>query len=625
MNFDELGLSAPVIAAIKELGFETPTPIQQQTIPMLLNKKTDLVAIAQTGTGKTAAFGLPVIEQVDVNLNYVQAVILSPTRELGVQIGKDIERYTKNINGFRVLCVYGGTSIVNQIKDLRRGVHVVVATPGRLVDLINRKAIDLSKIQIAVLDEADEMLNMGFKDDLDLILKQTPKTKNTWLFSATMPSEVLRISKNYMNEPEQIQVGTKNQGAENIEHHYYVVQARDRYLALKSVLDFYPEIYGICFCKTKMETQEVADALIKDGYNADALHGDLSQTQRDLVMKRYRHKALQILVATDVAARGIDVSDITHVINYNLPDESENYTHRSGRTARAGKKGISIAIVNMRELGKIRTIENIIKRKFEKKEVPNGHDICVKQLFHLVEKIHNTEVNDPAIDKYLPTIYDSLQDLSKEELIKRFVADEFYRFNNYYKNANDLNAKGDGTRTRENAVSNGMVRFFINIGEMDDLTKPGLANVISDKTGVNSEDIKRIELRDKFSFFETEPAQAAQIEIAFANNLEFNNRRLSLEVAKAREFSGGGERRGGGDRGGYRGDRGGDRGGYRGGDRGRSGGGDRGGFRGDRGGERSGGFGRPAGGGERRERDFSANREGFKRSSDGGSRERKRY
>jgi ATP-dependent RNA helicase DeaD len=624
MNFDELGLSAPVIAAIKELGFETPTPIQQQTIPMLLNKKTDLVALAQTGTGKTAAFGLPLIEQIDIHQNHVQAIILSPTRELGMQIGKDIERYTKNLNGFRVLCVYGGTSIVNQIKDLRRGVHVVVATPGRLVDLINRKAIDLSKIQIAVLDEADEMLNMGFKDDLDLILKQTPKTKNTWLFSATMPSEVLRISKNYMNEPEQIQVGTKNQGAENIEHHYYVVQARDRYLALKSVLDFYPEIYGICFCKTKMETQEVADALIKDGYNADALHGDLSQTQRDLVMKRYRHKALQILVATDVAARGIDVSDITHVINYNLPDESENYTHRSGRTARAGKKGISIAIVNMRELGKIRTIENIIKRKFEKKEVPNGHDICVKQLFHLVEKIHNTEVNDPAIDKYLPTIYDSLKDLSKEELIKRFVADEFYRFNNYYKNANDLNAKGDGNSRDRNPSASGMVRFFINIGEMDDLTKPGLANVIADKTGVKFDDIKRIELRDKFSFFETEPAQAAQIEMAFANNLEFNNRRLSLEVAKAREFSGGGERRGGGERGGYRGDRGGDRGGYRGGDRSRSGGGDRGGFRGDRGGERSGGFGRPAGG-ERRERDFSANREGFKRSSDSGSRERKRY
>jgi ATP-dependent RNA helicase DeaD len=625
MNFDELGLSAPVIAAIKELGFESPTPIQQQTIPMLLNKKTDLVALAQTGTGKTAAFGLPLIEQVDINQNHVQVIVLSPTRELGMQIGKDIERFTKNIHGFRVLCVYGGTSIVNQIKDLRRGVHVVVATPGRLVDLIDRKAIDLSRVQIAVLDEADEMLNMGFKDDLDAILKQTPKTKNTWLFSATMPSEVLRISKNYMNEPEQIQVGTKNQGAENIEHHYYVVQARDRYLALKSVLDFYPEIYGICFCKTKMETQEVADALIKDGYNADALHGDLSQTQRDLVMKRYRHKALQILVATDVAARGIDVSDITHVINYNLPDESENYTHRSGRTARAGKKGISLAIVNMRELGKIRTIENIIKRKFEKKEVPSGHAICEKQLFHLVEKIHNTEVNDPSIDKYLPKIYESLIDLSKEELIKRFVADEFYRFNNYYKNANDLNAKGDGTRTRENAVSNGMVRFFINIGEMDDLTKPGLANVIADKTGVNSEDIKRIELRDKFSFFETEPAQAAQIEIAFANNLEFNNRRLSLEVAKAREFSGGGERRGGGDRGGYRGDRGGDRGGYRGGDRDRNRGGDRGGYRGDRGGERSGGFGRPSGGGERRERDFSANREGFKRSSDGGSRERKRY
>jgi ATP-dependent RNA helicase DeaD len=631
MNFDELGLSAPVIAAIKELGFETPTPIQQQTIPMLLNKKTDLVALAQTGTGKTAAFGLPLIEQIDVYQSHVQAIILSPTRELGMQIGKDIERFTKNIHGFKTLCVYGGTSIVNQIKDLKRGVHVVVATPGRLVDLIDRKAIDLSRVQIAILDEADEMLNMGFKDDLDAILKQTPKTKNTWLFSATMPSEVLRISKNYMNDPEQIQVGTKNQGAENIEHHYYVVQARDRYLALKSVLDFYPEIYGICFCKTKMETQEVADALIKDGYNADALHGDLSQTQRDLVMKRYRHKALQILVATDVAARGIDVSDITHVINYNLPDESENYTHRSGRTARAGKKGISLAIVNMRELGKIRTIENIIKRKFEKKEVPSGHEICEKQLFHLVDKIHNTEVNDPSIDKYLPKIYESLIDLSKEELIKRFVADEFYRFNNYYKNANDLNAKGDnGSRSRDNG-SNGMVRFFINIGEMDDLTKPGLANVIADKTGVKFDDIKRIELRDKFSFFETEPAQAAQIEIAFANNLEYNNRRLSLEVAKARDGGSDNNRSRSRDRGGYRGERGGsDNYRNRGGDRSRGGsdnfrrGNDRGGSdsfrnRGERNSGRS--SDRP----ERREResDFSGNRDQFKKSF-GGSRERRR-
>ena len=381
MTFQESGLNSDLIKAVTDLGFTSPTPIQEQTIALLATERTDLVALAQTGTGKTAAFGLPLLNQIDVADKNVQALILAPTRELCVQITNDIKNYSKYLKGFNVTAIYGGARIDGQIKEIRRGVQVIAATPGRLIDMIERGVIKLSTVQTVILDEADEMLNMGFKEDLDIILRETPASKNTWLFSATMPKEVERIARNYMSNPKELSTGKKNEGADNLEHIYYVVSPRDRYLALKRVADFYPDIFGIVFCRTKAETQEVADLLIKDGYSADALHGDLSQSQRDFVMKRFRSKTLQMLVATDVAARGIDVNNVTHVINYNLPEDTENYTHRTGRTARAGKSGIAIAIITPKDTGKIKDIERIIKKKFTKSSVPNGLEVCEKQLY----------------------------------------------------------------------------------------------------------------------------------------------------------------------------------------------------------------------------------------------------
>src|SRR3954470_16250740 len=465
MTFQELGLHSDLLKAVTDLGFETATPIQQQTIPLLSKEKTDLVALAQTGTGKTAAFGLPMLSMIDTNKREVQALILAPTRELCVQITNDIKNYGKYLKNFGVTAIYGGARIDNQIKDIKRGVQVVAATPGRLIDMIERRAINLNTVQIVILDEADEMLNMGFKEDLDIILKETPKEKNTWLFSATMPKEVERIARTYMDSPKEISTGKKNEGADNLEHIYYVVSPRDRYSALKRVADYYPEIFGIVFCRTKAETQEVADSLIKDGYSADALHGDLSQSQRDFVMKRFRSRTLQMLVATDVAARGIDVNDVTHVINYNLPEDVENYTHRTGRTARAGKSGIAIAIITPKDNGKIKDIERILKKKFEKKEVPGGIEVCEKQLFNLVHKLHTVEVKDEEIESFLPAIYDELKDLNKEELIKRFVSEEFNRFHEYYDNAPDLNiVKGSVDGAFGNSRT---TRFFLNMGSLD--------------------------------------------------------------------------------------------------------------------------------------------------------------
>ena len=405
MKFNELGLNQDLLKAVADLGFENPTPIQEKTIPALLTEDADIVALAQTGTGKTAAFGLPLLGKINSNSKKTQALILAPTRELCVQIAGDLKNFSKYVLGLHVLPVYGGAAIVNQIKDLKKGIQIVVATPGRLVDLIERKAIQLNEIQYVILDEADEMLNMGFKDDLDTILAETPFNKSVWLFSATMASEVSRIAKKYMREPIEFSVGKKNQGADKIEHVFYSVHFRDRYLALKRIADFYPDIYGLVFCRTKIETQEVADALIKDGYSADALHGDLSQAQRDFVMKRFRNKTLQMLVATDVAARGIDVDNITHVINYNLPEDDESYTHRSGRTARAGKSGISIAIVTKKDIGRIKDLERKIGKSFRKSLVPTGVEVCEKQLFHLVHKLHKVEVMDEEIEKFLPNIY----------------------------------------------------------------------------------------------------------------------------------------------------------------------------------------------------------------------------
>ncbi|MGI4805109.1 MAG: DEAD/DEAH box helicase, partial [Janthinobacterium lividum] len=447
--FIELGIRHDIVNAISDLGFENPTPIQEQSIPVLLTGSNDFVGLAQTGTGKTAAFGLPLLELIDFDQNKPQALILCPTRELCLQITSDIKSYSKNMSNVKVVAVYGGSSIMDQLREIKRGVQIVVATPGRMLDIIGRKAIDFSEIQYVVLDEADEMLNMGFQEDINEILSTTPEEKKTWLFSATMPAEVRRIAKNYMTDPFELTMGTKNTGNVNIEHEYYIVKARDKYAAFKRIVDFNPEIFGIVFCRTKIETQEIAESLIKDGYNADALHGDLSQQQRDKVMKRYRDRSLQLLIATDVAARGIDVNDVTHVINYSLPDEIENYTHRSGRTGRAGKTGISIAIINAKEIGKIRQIERVIGKKFVKAEIPTGFDVCEKQLFGLVHKVHNVEVNDSQIDQYIPRIMAEFEELTKEDIIKRFASLEFNRFLEYYKNAPDLNASADESRVRE--------------------------------------------------------------------------------------------------------------------------------------------------------------------------------
>ncbi len=602
MTFQDLGLEPMLLKAVTEMGFENPTPIQEQTIPQLQDKSTDMVALAQTGTGKTAAFGLPLLQKLDLNSKFTQSLILAPTRELCVQISKDLINYSKYISGLRVTAVYGGAPIMGQIRDVKAGSQVIVATPGRLIDMIERKAIDLSHVDIVVLDEADEMLNMGFKDDLDEILSNTPPTKNTWLFSATMPREVERIASKYMENPLSISVGKKNSGNENIEHIYYQVQQRDRYAALKRIADFYPDIFGIVFCRTKAETQDVADQLIKDGYNADALHGDLSQAQRDLVMKRFRSRTLQMLVATDVAARGIDVNNVTHVINYNLPEDAENYTHRSGRTARAGKSGIAIAIVTPKESFKIKEIERIIQSKFTKADVPTGVDVCEKQLFHLVHKLHNVEVKDDEIEKYLPKIYDELKDLDKEELIKRFVSEEFNRFYTYYQNSQDLNSGGDG------APNGKTTRFFVNMGQLDGFNRNSIKDFLTEISSVHPRMIFNIDVKNSFSFFETENKHMDDFLNLNKAGIEFNARPVSFEVSKAKT-GGYGEKRSFG--GGSRED----------GQRKPFGGGERRSFGGNReGGERKSSF-----GGERKSygerKTYGGNREGGERKTYGGSRE----
>jgi len=642
MNFSELGLSPETVQAITDLGFETPTPIQEKVIPILLESKGDVVGLAQTGTGKTAAFGLPIAERMDPDNKNAQALILCPTRELCLQIAEDIRDFIKYKKGIKVLPVYGGTSIDTQIREIRKGVQIIVATPGRMLDLINRRAISVTSVEILVLDEADEMLNMGFKDDLDGILKDTPNEKQTLLFSATMPREVASIAKNYMNDPQEISVGKRNSGADNVKHQYYIVHARDRYLALKRILDINPNIYGVVFCRTREETKTVADNLMQDGYNADALHGDLSQSQRDYVMARFRTRTLQILVATDVAARGIDVDSITHVINYNLPDDSEVYTHRSGRTGRAGKSGISIIILNAREKGRIREFERIVNKKFEYVPIPDGYNICEKQLFHLIDKMEKVEIDETQIAPYMEAVMAKLEWLDKEEIIKHFVSLEFNRFLTYYKNAKDINVDENAERNprrrdevgpdgeerprREDReprtprqTEAGYSRFFINIGKKDGIVPAEMLKLINGATNDHDINIGVIDLMGTFSFFEASEAHKQKILDSF-QNIEYNGREVRIEVAEASQGGGaGGERRGGsrggdrdrsGDRGGYRGgDRGGDRGGYRGGDRGgdrRSSGGDRGGYRGGEssgGGERrSGGYrgGESSGSGERR-------------------------
>lgn len=545
-TFLELGLKEPINRALTDLGYENPTVIQEKAIPQIISSTDDLKAFAQTGTGKTAAFSLPILELTDETNKNTQAIILSPTRELAVQIGKNIEDFAKYIPGLKVVTVYGGANIDEQMRKLKKGAQIVVGTPGRTVDLINRKALKLGSIQWLVLDEADEMLNMGFKDELDKVLAVTPETKQTLLFSATFPKEVEAIAKNYMTKPVEITSGQKNQGSDNVSHEYYLVTERTRYPALKRIADVNPDIYAIVFCRTRRETQEVANNLIKDGYNADALHGDLSQAQRDAVMSKFREKNIQMLVATDVAARGLDVTNLTHVINHKLPDQIENYTHRSGRTGRAGNIGISLVLVNNKEKSRLRGIERIIKKKFVQTPVPSGKEICQNQLMHLIDKVQNTTVNESEIESFLPDIYEKLNGLSREELIQKFVSLEFNTFLSYYENAPDLNDLKSRENTRSGKGSNeNMTRFFINIGRKDRLNPARLIGLINDQNIGDKIDIGSIDIMDTFSFFELDKNYEEKTLEAFAaNQPEFEGRGVNVEVTKKERSgrSGGGRR-----------------------------------------------------------------------------------
>jgi ATP-dependent RNA helicase DeaD len=532
-SFTTLGLQADVLEGITKLGFTDPTPIQQQAIPVLLTGTRDFIGLAQTGTGKTAAFGLPLLQLLDFSERRTQALILAPTRELCVQISNDIQKFASNMKGVHIVPVYGGANIVKQMDQLRRGAQIVVATPGRLIDLLDRKSLRLDEVDFVVLDEADEMLNMGFQEDIDYILENTPPTRNTWLFSATMPPEVRSIARNYMSEPFEMTVGKKNAGAANIEHVYYVVHARDRYLALKRIVDYHPDIFGIVFCRTKIETQEIAEKLIKDGYNADALHGDLSQQQRDKVMAAFRNRSLRMLIATDVAARGIDVSDITHVINYELPDDTEVYTHRSGRTARAGKSGVSIAIINMKEMGKIKQIERTINKQFRRELVPVGFQVCEKQLLHLIKKVHDVAVDEGAIAAYLPGIYESLNDLSKEEVIKRFTSLEFNRFLDYYRDSPDINVDTTrgGSADRGKMRQGNMDTMFINLGSADGFDPGKMLRYVCDISGAKGNMIGRIDIKGVYSFIDIEKDALPKIMTEFDGEV-FRGRKVRVDISQ---------------------------------------------------------------------------------------------
>jgi ATP-dependent RNA helicase DeaD len=499
--FKELGIKEELLRAIKELGFEQLTPIQEKAIPVLKKGDSDFIGLAQTGTGKTAAFGIPLAELVNINSKNIEALILAPTRELCMQIANDIGNYCRYLKQIKIAAIYGGASIETQINKIKKGVHIVVATPGRLNDLIRRKKINISNIKYVLLDEADEMLNMGFQEDIDAILDLTPKEKHTWLFAATMPDEIHKITKKYMNDPVELTIGVKNAAAENIEHLYCVIHEKDRYTALKRIIDFNPDIFSIVFCRTKAETQEIAEKLIKDGYNADSLHGDLSQAQRDKVMKHYRNRNLQLLVATDVAARGIDISDVSHVINYRLPDEIEIYTHRSGRTARAGKSGITISIINIKDIGRIRKIEKHLNKKFIYTKVPDGVEICEQQMLSMIKKIKKVEINHAGIQKYLGFITEELQNVDKVELIKRIVSLEFNRFLDYYRDAKDLNidfSKKD--RIKQKNSSSKTASIFINLGSMDGFSNGKMLKYLKEITGLSNDIFGRINIKGVYSF-----------------------------------------------------------------------------------------------------------------------------
>ena len=539
--FEQLGLDEPILRAITDMGFETPSEIQQKAIPTLLEDDTDMVALAQTGTGKTAAFGFPLLQLINTDSKLTQGLILSPTRELCLQIASELKNYAKYLPKVNVVAVYGGASIEEQARSLKKGAQIIVATPGRMQDMIRRNFVDISHINYCVLDEADEMLNMGFYEDITAILSHTPKEKSTWLFSATMPNEVARIARQFMRKPIEITVGTRNQASSTVQHEYYVVNGRHRYQALKRLADANPDIFSVVFCRTKKDTQAVAEKLIEDGYNAAALHGDLSQNQRDLVMKSFRARQIQMLVATDVAARGIDVDDITHVIHYQLPDEIETYNHRSGRTGRAGKSGISMVLVPKSELRKIKEIEKIIKQPFEQKALPTGIEICEIQLYHLANSLKNVEVN-PAIDDYLPAIYKELQHIDREELIKKIFAVEFTRFFNYYKNAEVL-PEEDAKESRKGGDS-GEVRYFINIGERDGYDWKTLKDFLKATLNLGRDDVFKVDVKNSFSFFNTEADQVDLVMSTFAD-FRMDGRFINVEISDKGAGRSRGDKKGG--------------------------------------------------------------------------------
>lgn len=566
-KFEQLGLNESLLLAIKDLGFENPSEVQEKAIPVLLEKNTDLVALAQTGTGKTAAFGFPLIQKIDAEDRSTQALILSPTRELCLQITNEIKQYSKYVKGLHTVAVYGGASITEQAREIKRGAQIIVATPGRMQDMINRGLVNIKNINFCILDEADEMLNMGFYEDIVSILSDTPDEKNTWLFSATMPAEVARIAKKFMHDPAEVTVGSKNSGSATVSHEFYCVNARDRYEALKRLADANPDIFSVVFCRTKRDTQAVAEKLIEDGYSAAALHGDLSQAQRDGVMKSFRGRQIQMLVATDVAARGIDVDNITHVVNYQLPDEIETYNHRSGRTGRAGKLGTSIVIITKSEIRKISSIERIIQQKFQEKTIPSGMEICEIQLLHLANKIKDTEV-DHEIDNYLPAINEVLDGLTKEELIKKMVSVEFNRFINYYKKKRDLSGEKGSDRSERSSEPREIragdpVRYFVNIGARDDFDWMQLKDFLKETLDLGRDDVFKVDVKEGFSFFNTDGEHTDKV-MSVLNGFDLNGRRINVEISKndggsreRRDHNGrsGGGFGGGRSSGGFRGDR----------------------------------------------------------------------
>jgi len=536
-TFEELGLQQELLDAVELLGFNQPTQIQKEAIPQILNNQNDLIALAQTGTGKTGAFGLPSLQKIDQQIAKVQLLILSPTRELAIQIAKDLKSFSKKLKKIKSVAVYGGSDYRTQIKALENGAQVVIGTPGRTLDLIKRRKLDVSNIHTVVLDEADEMLNMGFQEDLDQILADTPDQKQTLLFSATMPKPIARMAKKYMHNPVEIEVGERNSGAKNVDHHFYMVQARDRYETLKRLVDMLPNIYGIIFCRTRNETAEIAGKLKKEGYEVDLLNGDLSQNQRDFVMNQFRTKELQLLVATDVAARGLDVNNLTHVINYNLPDDLEVYIHRSGRTGRAGNHGTSISIIHTREMRRINNLENMVGKEFHKKTVPTGEEICGIRMLDLIDKVKSTEVDEERIAPFLTDAIAKLEELERDELIKHFLSVEFNRFLEYYENATDLNVKGkserkdrkDRGRDRRNDAH--LERFFINIGKRDGLNPVRLMGVINELLKGEKPDFGKIDIQMNFSFFEVEPGYGSSI-IDSVKGIQFEGRDVSIENAK---------------------------------------------------------------------------------------------